>query len=75
MTPGAARGPEALERFGLHAGGYVLFVGRLVPEKAPDLTVELSVTLEDLHQEDCWAEMASQLRDRRRRRAETRRPS
>ena len=27
------------ERFGLEPGGYVLFVGRLVPEKAPDLLV------------------------------------
>lgn len=26
-----------LRRFGLEPGGYVLFVGRLVPEKAPDL--------------------------------------
>jgi len=33
------------------------------------------VTLEDLHNEDCWAEMASQLRDRRRRHAETHRPA
>ena len=28
------------ERFGLTAGGYVLFVGRLVPEKAPDLLIK-----------------------------------
>jgi glycosyltransferase involved in cell wall biosynthesis len=28
-----------LNRFGLTAGDYVLFVGRLVPEKAPDLLV------------------------------------
>jgi glycosyltransferase involved in cell wall biosynthesis len=28
-----------LDRFGLTAGAYVLFVGRLVPEKAPDLLV------------------------------------
>lgn len=27
------------ERFGLHGGDYVLFVGRLVPEKAPDLLI------------------------------------
>lgn len=27
------------ERFGLERGGYLLFVGRLVPEKAPDLLV------------------------------------
>jgi glycosyltransferase involved in cell wall biosynthesis len=33
-------GPEVLaERFGLRPGGYVVFVGRLVPEKAPDLLV------------------------------------
>jgi glycosyltransferase involved in cell wall biosynthesis len=32
--------PEpVLNRFGLTAGDYVLFVGRLVPEKAPDLLV------------------------------------
>ncbi|MBV8160515.1 MAG: glycosyltransferase family 4 protein [Acidimicrobiia bacterium] len=28
---------EIATRFGLHGGDYVLFVGRLVPEKAPDL--------------------------------------
>jgi glycosyltransferase involved in cell wall biosynthesis len=28
-----------LDRFGLQAGDYLLFVGRLVPEKAPDLLV------------------------------------
>jgi glycosyltransferase involved in cell wall biosynthesis len=34
------RPPEAIrERFGLRGGDYVLFVGRLVPEKAPDLLV------------------------------------
>lgn len=34
-------GPAApiLDRFGLQAGDYLLFVGRLVPEKAPDLLV------------------------------------
>jgi len=35
-----ARSPapqEIATRFGLHGGDYVLFVGRLVPEKAPDL--------------------------------------
>jgi glycosyltransferase involved in cell wall biosynthesis len=33
-------GPEVVaERFGLAPGGYVLFVGRLVPEKAADLLV------------------------------------
>ena len=30
---------QILRRFGLHAEEYVLFVGRLVPEKAPDLLV------------------------------------
>jgi glycosyltransferase involved in cell wall biosynthesis len=30
---------RVLDRFGLGAGGYLLFVGRLVPEKAPDLLV------------------------------------
>ena len=30
---------EITERFGLHGNDYVLFVGRIVPEKAPDLLV------------------------------------
>jgi len=30
---------EALGEFGLNAGKYVLFVGRIVPEKAPDLLI------------------------------------
>src|SRR4051812_39489040 len=30
---------EITTRFGLHGGDYVLFVGRLVPEKAPDALV------------------------------------
>ena len=30
---------EITVRYGLHPGSYVLFVGRLVPEKAPDLLV------------------------------------
>jgi glycosyltransferase involved in cell wall biosynthesis len=32
-----AGGDEVLRRLGLRPGGYLLFVGRLVPEKAPDL--------------------------------------
>jgi glycosyltransferase involved in cell wall biosynthesis len=32
----ADRGTDALERFGLESKGYLLFVGRLVPENAPD---------------------------------------
>ena len=39
VTSAVCRGPEPLERFGLEPGGYVLFVGRLVPEKAPDLLI------------------------------------
>lgn len=35
--PGPAR--PTLDRFGLEAGRYLLFVGRLVPEKAPDLLI------------------------------------
>ena len=32
------RAPRLIsERFGLHGGDYALFLGRLVPEKAPDL--------------------------------------
>ena len=36
-TPRAPR--EIAERWGLTTGSYVLFVGRLVPEKAPDLLI------------------------------------
>lgn len=39
MTPAVRRGPEPLDRLGLEPFGYVLFVGRLVPEKAPDLLI------------------------------------
>ena len=41
VTPRAAR-PAAIirERYGLEAGGYALFVGRLVPEKRPDLLIK-----------------------------------
>ena len=39
VTPGVLRDPEPLEQFGLQPGSYVLFVGRLVPEKAPDLLI------------------------------------
>jgi glycosyltransferase involved in cell wall biosynthesis len=34
------RGTETLERFGLKPGGYLLFVGRLVPENAADQFLE-----------------------------------
>lgn len=37
QEPGPA--DPILDRFGLQAGDYLLFVGRLVPEKAPDLLV------------------------------------
>jgi len=40
VTEPTARPAAAIrERFGLEPGGYLLFVGRLVPEKAPDLLV------------------------------------
>ena len=40
VTEPTPRPAEAIrQRFGLEPGGYVLFVGRLVPEKAPDLLV------------------------------------
>jgi glycosyltransferase involved in cell wall biosynthesis len=38
-VPEPGPGGPVLDRFGLQAGGYLLFVGRLVPEKAPDLLV------------------------------------
>jgi glycosyltransferase involved in cell wall biosynthesis len=38
--PPADRGTETLARFGLKPGGYLLFVGRLVPENAPDQFLE-----------------------------------
>jgi glycosyltransferase involved in cell wall biosynthesis len=38
--PPGDRGTETLERFGLKPGGYLLFVGRLVPENAPDQFLE-----------------------------------
>lgn len=38
--PPADRGTTALDRFGLETGGYLLFVGRLVPENAPDQFLE-----------------------------------
>lgn len=38
VDPGVPREPDQIRtRWGLEAGSYVLFVGRLVPEKAPDL--------------------------------------
>jgi glycosyltransferase involved in cell wall biosynthesis len=40
VTPQVARPPEEIvRRFGLRGGDYLLFVGRMVPEKAPDLLV------------------------------------
>jgi glycosyltransferase involved in cell wall biosynthesis len=38
--PPADKGSSTLERFGLKPGGYLLWVGRLVPENAPDLFLE-----------------------------------
>jgi glycosyltransferase involved in cell wall biosynthesis len=38
--PPADRGTAVLERFGLKPGGYLLFVGRLVPENGPDQFLE-----------------------------------
>jgi glycosyltransferase involved in cell wall biosynthesis len=40
VAPPVRRAPQLItERFGLHGGDYALFLGRLVPEKAPDLLV------------------------------------
>jgi glycosyltransferase involved in cell wall biosynthesis len=38
--PPSDRGTEALEKFGLKPGGYLLFVGRLVPKNGPDQVLE-----------------------------------
>jgi glycosyltransferase involved in cell wall biosynthesis len=38
--PPADRGTATLDRFDLKTSGYLLFVGRLVPENAPDLFLE-----------------------------------
>jgi glycosyltransferase involved in cell wall biosynthesis len=41
VAPPVRRAPHLLtERFGLQGGDYVLFLGRLVPEKAPDLLLK-----------------------------------
>lgn len=41
VTPGPRPSSEhLLERFGLQPGSYLLYVGRLVPEKAPDVLVK-----------------------------------
>jgi glycosyltransferase involved in cell wall biosynthesis len=45
VIPAVRRAPGALRRFGLEPGGYVLFVGRLVPEKAPDLLISAFLRL------------------------------
>jgi glycosyltransferase involved in cell wall biosynthesis len=46
VSPPAPSSPAALEAFGLSPGRYVLFVGRLVPEKAPDLLIRAFSRLE-----------------------------
>ncbi len=37
---------QILTRFGVHGGDYILFVGRLVPEKAPDLLLRAFSSIE-----------------------------
>ena len=39
VEPPSCRPPDIITTRGLRAGGYLLFVGRLVPEKRPDLLV------------------------------------
>ncbi len=39
VSRGVGQPPEAIRHFGLEPGGYVLFVGRFVPEKSPDLLI------------------------------------
>jgi glycosyltransferase involved in cell wall biosynthesis len=40
VDPPLAHSASELDRFGLSSGSYVLFVGRLVPEKAPDVLIK-----------------------------------
>jgi glycosyltransferase involved in cell wall biosynthesis len=48
VTPRQPRPASAItSRFGLHPGSYVLFVGRLVPEKAPDLLIRAFRRIDD----------------------------
>ena len=47
------RAPRLItERFGLHGGDYALFLGRLVPEKAPDLLLRAFRTCR--HRRRAW---------------------
>lgn len=47
VAPPVRRGPALItERYGLGSGDYALFLGRLVPEKAPDLLLRAFRTLE-----------------------------
>ncbi len=46
ITPRRPRPPRLMRRHGLAGGDYVLFVGRLVPEKRPDLLIRAWRALE-----------------------------
>jgi glycosyltransferase involved in cell wall biosynthesis len=47
VTPRIARSAEIIRsKYGLEQGGYVLFVGRLVPEKRPDLLIKAFAELD-----------------------------
>ncbi len=47
VAPPVPRKPDLIrQRFGLQGGDYLLFVGRLVPEKAPDLLVRAFRTVD-----------------------------
>jgi len=45
VNPTRRPADEITRRFGLHGGDYFLFVGRLVPEKAPDLLIRAFLRL------------------------------
>ena len=47
VTPRTARPADIIRsKYGLHDGGYALFVGRLVPEKRPDLLIKAFAELD-----------------------------
>lgn len=49
VVPPAPAPPALLERFGVEPGRYVLWVGRMVPEKAPDLLLRAFAQVRTSH--------------------------